>query len=164
MITTHSVVAFALACGFAIAAPPAGGQRGQRPVAKPRCLSAEHSGGCGCSLKIVSLACPAGGNEHFFSEFNDGAPLWINLGGREFSLRSARPVKNEFLHYRGESWREDYEGDNVKVRIGFRPSSSTCPPEKEAEEGCEYFDVAADVVVTVSGRPSTYHAVGTCGC
>ncbi len=163
IVATHAVVAFALACGLGIAAPSARRQRGQRPVAQPKCLAAEHSG-CGCSLKIVTLACPDGGTAHFFSELNDGAPLWLNLGGREISLRSTRPVKNEFLHGRADSWREDYEGENVNVRIHYRPSTSTCPPEKEAEEGCEYFDVAADVVVTAAGRSSTYRAVGMCGC
>jgi hypothetical protein len=67
-------------------------------------------------------------------------------------------------HVRGDRWQEDYEGENVKVRIRYRPAKSTCPKENDPD-GCEYFDVAADVTITVDGsRARTYKAVGACGC
>jgi hypothetical protein len=44
------------------------------------------------------------------------------------------------------------------------PAKSTCPPEN-GEDGCEYFDVAADIVVRVAGAGSrTYRGLGSCGC
>lgn len=132
-----------------------------------RCLSYERLE-CGCQLTIATLACPGAGREssdvHLFSELNQGAPLWLNLAGRELSLRSRRPLDDTFRYGRGDSWREDYEGEGLKVRIDYRPGESTCPEERH-DEGCEFFDVAADVVVTAIGRGSrTYRAKGACGC
>jgi hypothetical protein len=137
------------------------------PTLDLRCLSDEHLA-CGCSLKIDALACPAthptGWEAHFSSELHQGAPLWVNLGGREVSLRSRRPVTNSFRHGRGDRWLEEYEGENLKVVVRYRPAKSTCPAEKE-DDGCEYFDVAADVVISVAGGGSrTYQATGACGC
>jgi hypothetical protein len=133
-----------------------------------RCLLLERLS-CGCSLKVVTLACdasdPSGWKAHFFSEVNQGALLWINLGGREVSLRSRRPTTNSFLHGKGDRWVEEYDGENLKAVIRYRPGKSTCPAEKERDDGCEYFDVAADVAISVAGsREHTYRAIGECGC
>jgi hypothetical protein len=58
----------------------------------------------------------------------------------------------------------DYENDDVKVRIQYRPGKSICPAENDPD-GCEYFDVAADVTVTITGAVShTYRTVGSGGC
>jgi hypothetical protein len=133
-----------------------------------RCLSPERGPGCGCLLKIATLSCSAshatGWKAHFFSELDEGTPLRMNLGGREFSVRSQVPRKNVFRHGRGDSWRETYENDDLKIRIQYRPGKSTCPAENDPD-GCEYFDVAADVTVTITGAAShTYRTVGSCGC
>jgi hypothetical protein len=138
-----------------------------RPAFDLRCLSPERLE-CGCSLKITTLSCSAshrtGWKAHFASHLNDGAPLWMNLGGREFSIPSLVPPDNSFRHGRGDSWRETYENDDVKVQIQYRPGRSTCPSDKDPD-GCEYFDVTADVTVTMAGGASrTYPAVGACGC
>jgi hypothetical protein len=136
------------------------------PALDLRCLSDDHSG-CGCSLKIVSLSCPAdhptGWQAHFASELNDGAPLWLSLGGREMSLRSRRPVTNSFTFSEGDRWTEEYEGENLNVVIRYRPAKSTCPANKP--DGCEYFDVAADITITARDRRAgSYKATGACGC
>ena len=137
-----------------------------------RCLSGEHHS-CGCSLKVVTLFCSdpneaedSGWHAHFFSELNEGAPLWLNLAGREFSLASRLPPDDTFRHKEGDSWQEAYEGEGLKVHIQYRPGKSTCPAEKEQDEdGCEYFDVIADVAITAGDGPSIkYRALGACGC
>jgi hypothetical protein len=140
-------------------------QKADKPEPTPQCLSYEKVDGCGCSLKITRLRCAENRPAlHFFSELHQGAPLWVNVGGRELSLRSRLPRTDSFEYGKGDRWREDYEGDNVKVRIQYRPGKSSCPKENDPD-GCEYFDVAADVAVTVDGgRPRTYKAVGACGC
>ena len=137
------------------------------PAFDLRCLSYERLG-CGCSLTITTLPCPGAGSKssevHLFSELNQGAPLWLNLEGRERSLPSRLPLDDTFWHGRGDSWREDYEREDLKARIDYRPGESTCPVER-GEDGCEFFDVVADVVVTVAGKGSrTYRAIGACGC
>ena len=143
---------------------------GQRAALDLQCLAFEQRD-CGCSLKVVNLSCSpshaTGWEAQFFSELHDGAPLWMNVAGRQFSLRSERPVTNSFRHGRRDRWRENYRGDDFTVRIDYRPGKSTCPPEKEADDGCEYFDVAADIVVTgaAAGAGSrSYRAIGACGC
>ena len=51
---------------------------------------------------------------------------------------------------------EEYQGEDVNVVIRYRPGASTCPAEYGQDE-CEYFDVAADVVIKVAGgRSRTY--------
>jgi hypothetical protein len=126
--------------------------------------------GCGCGLKIRTLSCevPEGntGRYHFHSELHDGAPLWINLGGRQFSVPSVRPPTDSFPHGKRDTWRETYQDAAIKVQIDYRPGKSTCNCPKPPEgEGCEYFDVNARVTVTLAGqRPRTYSAVGACGC
>jgi hypothetical protein len=129
-----------------------------------RCVSWDRIG-CGCSLSIDARACePDSGRAHFASELHQGAPLWINLGGREFSLPSRRSVTNSFYYSAGDSWIEEYYGENVSVVIRYRPGKSTCqrPPE---DDGCEYFDVAAEVTIRLEGRRAqNYRATGACGC
>jgi hypothetical protein len=50
------------------------------------------------------------------------------------------------------------------VRVRYRPTKSTCPKSMD-DDGCEYFDVAADVFVTVSTQPAQkFSAKGSCGC
>ena len=161
---TITVVA-ALLLGGSISVEGPAAQKAGKPEPIPQCLSYERVDGCGCSLKITRLKCAENRRDlHFFSELHQGAPLWVNLDGRELSLRSPLPRTNSFEYGEGDRWREDYEGDNVEVRIQYRPAKSTCPKENEPD-GCEYFDVAADVTVTVAGgRPRTYKAVGACGC
>jgi hypothetical protein len=132
-----------------------------------RCLSADQMS-CGCSLKIVALSCQAshstGWIAHFASDLHQGSPLRLNLGGRDISLRSRRPVTNAFPYGKGDRWVEEYEGEGLKVAIRYRPAKSTCPADKGAD-GCEYFDVAADVVISLAeSRSRTYQALGTCGC
>jgi hypothetical protein len=129
------------------------------------------NGGCGCGLKITTLSCDVpddgdSGRYHFYSDLQDGAPLWINPGGRQFSIRSLRPPTDSFLHGEGDSWRETYQDAAIKVQIDYRPGKSTCSCAKPPDgDGCEYFDVNARVTVTLAGRrPRTYSAVGTCGC
>jgi hypothetical protein len=164
------VTLLAIALAFAFNSPSIGEQtpaptRGG-PALDLRCLSAEDSG-CGCGLKIVALACApshTGWRLHFSSDLHQGAPLRLNVGGRDISLRSRRPVTNSFEYGRGDRWVEEYEGENLKAVIRYRPAKSTCPAAKN-EDPCEYFDVAAEVVITVAGSGSrTYQATGTCGC
>ena len=140
-------------------------QRSAQPEPTLECLSYERVDGCGCGLKITRLKCAENRPAlHFHSELHQGAPLWVNIDGRELSLRSRMPRTDSLEHGRGDRWREDYEGSNVKVGIQYRPAKSSCPKENDPD-GCEYFDVAADVTVTVDGRrPRTYKAVGSCGC
>ena len=159
-------LAIVFSSGSAAEQPPARQVR-ERPALDLRCLSAEHLN-CGCSLKIVALACPAdhptGWKAHFASELHQGAPLWVNLGGREVSLRSRRPVTNSFEYGKGDRWVEEYEGENLRAVVRYRPAKSTCPAGK-GEDGCEYFDVAADVVISVAaGGSRTYQARGSCDC
>ena len=114
------------------------------------------------------MSCPAdhptGWQAHFASDLNDGAPLWLNVGGREMSLRSRRPVTDSFSFGEGDRWTEQYDGDgDIRVTIRYRPAKSTC--DCPTEDGCEFFDVAADIVVTTPNRRrATYKGVGTCGC
>jgi hypothetical protein len=133
-----------------------------------RCLPLEQLA-CGCSLKIVTLSCgashSAGWKAHFASELNDGAPLRLNLGDRIVSLRSRRPITNSFSYAKGDRWTEEYEGEGLKVVIRYRPGKSTCPAVKPGQDDCEYFDVAADVVITrAEHERRTYKAIGSCGC
>ena len=94
-----------------------------------RCLSADQMS-CGCSLKIVALSCQAshstGWIAHFASDLHQGSPLRLNLGGRDISLRSRRPVTNAFPYGKGDRWVEEYEGEGLKVAIRYRPAKSTC--------------------------------------
>jgi hypothetical protein len=136
-----------------------------------RCLSqqVQQKVGCGCSLKVTARKCQAshdlGWEAHFLSELRQGAPLWLSLGGHEFSIPSRRPLTDSFLHGKGDSWEEEYEDDDMKVRVRYRPAKSTCPPEKEkVDDGCEFFDVAADVLLTVREQTHSYKALGACGC
>jgi hypothetical protein len=140
-------------------------QKAAKPEPTPQCLSYERTNSCGCGLKITRLKCAENRPDlHFHSELHQGAPLWVNIDGRELSLRSRLPQINSFNYGEGDRWREEYDGDNVNVRIQYRPAKSSCP-KKNDPDGCEYFDVAADVTVTVdAGRPRTYKAVGACGC
>jgi hypothetical protein len=146
----------AVAFGSVLAAQGDDRQVSERAALDFRCVPPERLD-YGCSLKIVTLSCSdshlSGWEAHFFSELHRGAPLWVNLGGRQLSLRSNLPVDDSFLHGPGDSWREDYEGENLKARIDYRPAKPTCPAEK-ADDGCEYFDVAADVLVEVAGAGS----------
>ncbi len=164
------LLAFAVALSCALNGAQAVTRRSRlAPAPDLRCLSDEHVR-CGCSLKILTLACPAshptGWKAHFASELNDGAPLWLNLGGRELSLRSHRPVTNSFSFGEGDRWVEEYEGEKLKVVVRYRPAKSTCPAEKVKDgDGCEFFNVAADLVVSVPGGGArTYRALGECGC
>jgi hypothetical protein len=123
---------------------------------------------CGCELKVTTLSCdvsdPNDGRVHFFSELNDGAPLWINLGGRQVRVPSVRTPTDSFLHRGGDRWRETYRDDKLTVQIDYGPGKSTCPKEGDPD-GCEYFDVSANVTLTLAGqRPRRYAAVGACGC
>lgn len=153
-----------------LASPIAVAPEGQRGPAGPlvvECLSHERTG-CGCSLGVVELACQpsygGGWKVHFHSDLNQGAPLWIRIAGEEFPLESRLPVTNSFMYGRGDSWQEEYEGRDLKVRVRYRPSKSTCPAEKEKDDGCEFFDVAADVTISRAGVSRTYRTVGACGC
>jgi hypothetical protein len=161
-------IGLALASSFGLAAATRTSPARYRPTFDLRCLSPERMG-CGCSLKITTLSCSAshttGWKAHFASHLNDGAPLWMNLGGREFSIPSLVPPDTSFRHGRGQSWRDRYESDDVKVQIQYRPGKSTCNGDEESGDGCEYFDVTADVTVTMAGGASrTYQAIGACGC
>ena len=166
----HPVKLLTIVLAFVFCSSSAGEQTATRmgsgPALDLRCLSAEDSS-CGCELKIVTLACQAphaGWRLHFASELHQGAPLRLNLGGRNISLRSRRPVTNSFDYGRDDRWAEKYEGENLNVVIRYRPAPSTCPAEK-GEDSCEYFDVAAEVVISVAGsRARTYEAIGACGC
>jgi hypothetical protein len=167
----RSVKLLTLALATVFSAPSAGEQRPARArggaALDLRCLSAEHLS-CGCSLKIVSRACQAshstGWTAHFTSELHQGAPLRLNIGGRDISLRSRRPVTNSFGYAEGDRWIEEYEGEGLKASVRYRPARSTCPAEKK-DDGCEYFDVAAEVVISGADAGSrTYQALGTCGC
>ena len=165
----HSLKLLTITLAVVFSSPSAGEQapaRTRGPALDLRCLSADHLS-CGCSLKIVVLACQpshsTGWMAHFASELHQGAPLRLNLGGRDLSLRSQRPVTNSFRYGEGDSWMEEYEGDNLKVVVRYRPAKSTCPAEK-GEDGCEYFDVAADVVIRLENGSRTYQTTGTCGC
>lgn len=163
-------VALALALGLPVVQDPvprrttAGDLRCFWPELPPS------NGGCGCGLKIRTLSCdvpdPGSGNYHLHSDLQDGAPLWINLAGRQFSIPSLRPPTNSSRHREGDSWRETYQDTAIKVQIDYRPGKSTCDCPKPPEgNGCEYFDVNARVTVTLKGqRPRTYSAVGACGC
>jgi hypothetical protein len=166
----HPLELLTVALAVVFCSPSAGEQTPLRtrrgPALDLRCLSAEHMS-CGCSLKVVGLACQAshstGWMAHFASELNQGAPLRLNLGGRDISLRSRRPVTNSFRYGEGDSWDEEYARENLKAAIRYRPAKSTCPAEK-GEDGCEYFDVAAEVVISVDSASRTYQATGACGC
>jgi len=122
--------------------------------------------GCGCSLRVTGLACPnetVSRQPHFFSALHDGAPLWLNVAGREMSLPSARPQSQSFSYARGKGWHETYHGNQMVVRVSYRPGRNSCPKEKT--EGCEYFDVAATIHVTPpAGATRTYAGTGACGC
>ena len=161
--TITLLVSLLLSASVAVEGPAP--QNAGKPDQAPQCLSYERADGCGCGLKISGLECPEDRAKlHFHSGPHQGAPLLLDLGGRELSLRSHLPVTNSFEYSEGDRWREEYEGDNVKVRIHYRPAKSTCPKENDPD-GCEYFDVAADVVITIRGaRPRTYKAIGACGC
>ena len=83
-----------------------------------QCLSYERADGCGCGLKVSMLTCDRDRPDlHFFSELYQGAPLWVNLGGRELSLNSHLPRTDSFEHDRRDRWQENYEGENVKVPL-----------------------------------------------
>jgi hypothetical protein len=165
------LVVFITLCSYAPDLDQASG-RNERTAQAPdlQCLSPERDRSCECSLKIVTLACPVshptGWQAHFASELNDGSPLWLNLSGREIALRSRRPVTNRFTPSRGDRWVEEYEGENLKAVIRYRPAKSTCSKEKVAAgEECEYFDVAADVLLSQAGGAARkYSAIGACGC
>jgi hypothetical protein len=164
----HSLKLLTVAMAIVFSSPSAGEQTPARtrggPALDLRCLSAE-DWSCGCSLKITGLACQAsystGWMAHFASELHQGAPLRLNLGGRDISLRSRRPVTNSFRYDEGDSWIEEYDGENMKVVIRYLPAKSTCPAERG---DCEYFDVAAEVVIRVESGSRTYQATGACGC
>ena len=162
----HSLKLLTMALAVVFSSPSAGEQTPARtggPALDLRCLFMS----CGCSLKIVGLACQAshstGWMAHFASELHQGAPLRLNLGGRNVSLRSRRPVTNSFRYGQGDSWMEEYEGENLKAVVRYRPAKSTCPAEK-GEDGCEFFDVAADVVIRLESGSRRYQTIGTCGC
>jgi hypothetical protein len=166
----HSLKLLTIAVAIMFSFQPAGAQTPVRTsgghALDLRCLSEEHMG-CGCSLKIVGLACQAshstGWMAHFATELHQGAPLRLNLAGRDISVRSRRPVTNSFLYGAGDSWVEEYEGTDLKAVIRYRPAKSTCPAEK-GDDGCEYFDVAAEVVISMESGARTYQAIGACGC
>jgi hypothetical protein len=159
-------VLFLALVGSAIARAPEA-QRGPARALVVECLSLERMG-CGCSLEVLDLACQpshdGGWKSHFHSDLHQGAPLWIRIAGEEFPLQSHLPVTNSFMHGRGDRWQEEYEGTDLKVRVRYRPSKSTCPAEKEQDDGCEFFDVAADVTISRADVSRTYRTVGTCGC
>jgi hypothetical protein len=142
-------------------------QRGPAGALDVDCLSHERMD-CGCSLEVVDLACQpshgGGRKAHFHSDLNQGAPLWIRIDGEEFPIHSRLPVTNSFMHGRGDRWQEEYAGKDLKIRVRYRPSKSTCPAEKEKDDGCEFFDVAADVTISRADVSRTYRTVGTCGC
>ncbi len=123
--------------------------------------------GCGCSIRIATLTCApsdASSSYHLHAELRDGSPLFAILEGRELELKSRRPASQSFSFRRGMTWRESYVGPNVAIEIRYRPGANTCP-KKQPEDPCEYFDVAATVVVTSrSAQPVKYEGLGTCGC
>lgn len=141
----------------------------EQPSLQLQCLPLELSSDCGCGLRVLAEACypPAhqgGGRAHFFSELYQGAPLQIRFRGRQLSLPSLGPVdKSTFYQAEGDHWQERYAGSGLTVHVNYSPGQSSCPPEKE--DGCEYFDVVADVEITVEGEsPQAYEATGACGC
>lgn len=51
------------------------------------------------------------------------------------------------------------------VMGGGAVSSLRNRPARKGEDQCEYFDVSAEVVISVAGSGSrTYQATGACGC
>lgn len=122
--------------------------------------------GCGCDVRITGLSCPNQsfpGQPHLFSELHEGAPLWLNIAGQDISLQSDRSSTNSFEPSRGASWNESYRSPDLSVKVSYRPGRNTCPKSKT--EGCEFFDVAATVLITTAdGRTTRYFGTGSCGC
>ena len=54
----------------------------------------------------------------------------VNLAGRELSLRSNLPVDDTFWHGPGNSWREDYAGENVRYGSSTAPLSQRVRPKR----------------------------------
>ena len=125
---------------------------------------AEQRLGCGCSVRLEGVAC---GREHaqahLFSEY-DGAPLWLNVDGRETPVPSVLEPTRSFSHVRGERWVDTYRNNELQVRVEYGPGKNTCVKPEPKEEDCEYFDVEAEVLIQSNNRTSKYHGTGTCGC
>ena len=128
------------------------------------CIEPERVG-CGCWIRVDGLSCrtPNYRQTHFFSALHQGAPLWLNYDGRDVSLPSVKPVEPVFQRSRGDSWSEEYRASDMTVIIRYRPAPSTCPADKGAD-GCEYFDVAAEIVLRANRNTRQYSGRGSCGC
>ncbi len=133
--------------------------------AVPGCLSQERIG-CGCSVRLALLACPAPSSSsryHLHAGLADGSPLWMKLDGQEIKLKSTRAQSQSFTFAQGDSWKEAYVGNGISVEISYRPGKNTCP--KVAPETCEYFDVLATVTIRRSkAQFARYEGIGACGC
>ena len=119
--------------------------------------------GCGCAIKLEGAACGRDyAQVHLFSD-SEGAPLWLNIDGRETAVPSVLEPTRSFSHVRGDRWVDTYRGPDIVVRVTYRPGRNTCPKEP-AEEDCEYFDVEASVLIQSHNQTSKYRGTGTCGC
>jgi len=131
---------------------------------EPGCIEPERVS-CGCWIRVDGMSCPASNyrRTHFFSALHQGAPLWMNYNGRDVSIPSVKPVEQVFHRSRGDSWIEEYRASDISVTIRYRPSQSTCPADKGVD-GCEYFDVAAEIVLRANRNARKYSGRGSCGC
>jgi len=121
---------------------------------------------CGCAIALDKIECksePDNSRYHLFAKLSDGAPLWLNLNGRQISVPSVRPVSRKFSFSPGDQWTERYLGDGLSITIHYAQGENTCP--KTAPETCEYFDVSALVYIQQgSSVPKIFKGKGTCGC
>ncbi|MCD9125368.1 hypothetical protein LU699_12830 [Luteimonas fraxinea] len=125
-------------------------------------LSCVYTDGCGCRVAVPNMRCPANLSTHFFHELAEGSPLKFDLGKREVLAQSTKPWNNHFGYGEGDSWTEDFQFPGGTARVDYSPGRSTCP--KDAEDGCEYFDVRARVKISDSAGVRSYEGVGKCGC
>ncbi len=125
-------------------------------------LSCVFPDGCGCSIKIAQSTCP-GGQTHFFHELRDSSPLHFNLGHGDISASSTRVPTGMFTPAPGESWVETYRYTGGQVEIYYSPGVDTCT-KIASDDGCEYFDVRAKVILLTPSGSTSYSGVGSCGC
>jgi hypothetical protein len=160
MKPTHALVLLVMA-SFAMTAQA-------EPKGNPlslQCITSDKMG-CGCSVTLDNLPSTQGCNRHAFSGLSDGDPLLLNINNNDVTLVSDRAKNQTFSFSQGDSWTETYRyNDTMQVRIDYRPAPDSCPAEKKADDGCEYFDVRARMTVTpAQGKPSTFTGTGACGC
>jgi hypothetical protein len=136
----------------------------QAAHAPPEPLTCVFNDGCGCAIVVNGHTCGPG-SANFFHTLRDGAPLVFALGEARVSADSTRAPTDSFSPDRGDSWIERYHYPGGNVQMRFVPARSTCPKPVDDNDGCEYFDVGVDIVISPDARSQMHFSgTGTCGC